>query len=475
MLEQPRALVKVTLSAWSLREFETARRGLRRLFLWDPDRQRLFLADQAISRAPAWLDGIRQGPEADESLQEFITRFELRGREMRNQVGPAAWLDQTLEAFARLRRGASPADILLDFAELRSELPWLVHYHPPLLRLIDGPILLERRSSPALPDWLLNSDRVGTLGPEGELELRESQDTWAPEARGSSARVFSGILRGEDRLPHPVAIKIMRPGLLDYAIPLFHAEAQILTLMSDIAGVNAPLEFGFIRLQEDMGLPEDTSHGAASSLSGTVRRIPTPDIRTYLSALDSLPQQGWLPYIALALQPREDNLIMLCDSGYTHGRFVSLKEGIRFSIQILDILQIAHSRNIAYRDYKILHFYWNEAENGITMIDWNVARHAPQGLSASEKCADLVQFGARALHHILTGRPAPGALPVGPTRPEEIDQAAATYTPQWNFDDQRLPTRLREMIERVLAGSYDQAAPLRTELETLFRDLPGES
>jgi serine/threonine protein kinase len=475
VLEQPGALVKVTLGAWNLREFETARRGLRRLFLWDPDRQRLFLADQAIARAPAWLNGIRQGPESDESLHEFITRFELRGREMRNQVGTASWLDQILEAFARLRRGASPSDILLDYAELRSELPWLVHYHPPLLKPLTGPVLLERRSGPPLPEWLLYSERVGTLGLEGELELGEPQDTWAPEARGSSARVLTGILRGEDRLQHPAAIKVMRPGMLDYAIPLFHAEAQILTLMGDIPGVNPPLEFGFLHLQEDAALPDDTSHQVASSLSGMVRRIPTQDIRGYLSALDTLPQQGWLPYIALALQPREDNLMMLCDSGYTHGRFLSLKEGIRFSIQILDILQIAHSRNIAYRDYKILHFYWKEAENGIVMIDWNVARHAPQGLSTSEKCADLVQFGARALHHILTGRPAPGALPVGPTRPEEIEQAAATYAPQWNFDDQRLPTRLREIIERVLAGSYNQAAPLRNELETLFRDLPDES
>ncbi len=471
-LDQPRALVKITLDGWSLRDFETARRGLRRLFIWDPDRQRLFLADKAIARAPAWLGGIRQGPESDESLQEFITRFELRGREMRNQVGPAPWLDQTLEAFSRLRRGASPSDILLDYPELRPELPWLAHYHPPLLRPLSGPVLLERLSSPPLPEWLLNSDRVGTLGPEGEIELGEPQDTWAPEARGSSARVFTGILRGEDRLQHPAAIKIMRPGLSDYALPLFHAEARILTLMSDVPGVSAPLEFGFIRPRDDGQLPEDTSQQTASNFLGTVRRMPTPDIRGYLSALESLPQQGWLPYIALALQPRSDNLMVLCDSGYTHGRFLSLKEGLRFCIQILDILQTAHSRNIAYRDYKILHFYWSEAENGITMIDWNVARHAPQGLSTAEKCADLVQFGARALHHILTGRPAPGALPVGPTRPEEIDQAAATYAPQWNFDDQRLPTRLREIVERLLAGSYDQAAPLRAELGTLFRIYP---
>jgi hypothetical protein len=108
----------------------------------------------------------------------------------------------------------------------------------------------------------------------------------------------------------------------------------------------------------------------------------------------------------------------------------------------------------------------------VTVIDWNVAKRHPEGLSAAEKGFDLVQFGARALHHILTGRVAPGALPLGPTRPDEIEKASRTYTVQWTYDDQRLPTILRDLVERTLAGSYTSAKDLRDDLTQVFLQLP---
>jgi hypothetical protein len=85
---------------------------------------------------------------------------------------------------------------------------------------------------------------------------------------------------------------------------------------------------------------------------------------------------------------------------------------------------------------------------------------------------DLVQFGARGLHHILTGRTAPGALPLGPTRPEEIEQAADSYQTQWTYDDQRLPPGLRSILERILAGEYRSAATLSADLKSTMMQLP---
>lgn len=474
-LSQPRALVDIILASWGRREFETARRGLRRLLLWDPDRQRLFLADKAISKAGSWLDQIQNGPETGESLHEFITRLELHGREMRNQVGPAGWLDQSLNAFTRLRRGASPADILLDFPDLRSELPWLLNYHPPRLRPSTGPILLERIFSSEKTEWRLSETRVGSIGNGGELLLGDPLDTWASEARGSSARVFSGKLRAESQHYFTAAIKVMRPGKADYALPLFQEEVQVLALMRDVPGVIVPYEFGFIFLDERNQIPEDDTSQSALDLKGDIYRINPLEVQTFLAEIRKRADLGWLPFIALPVEERKNNLIYLCDAGYTHGRFLSLKENLRMAIQILDILQIAHSRNIVYRDHKILHYYWSEEENGIKIIDWNVARRAAQGLSLVEKGADLVQFSARALHHILTGRPAPGALPVGPTRPDEIDQAANAYSPQWTFDDQRLPTRLKDIIQQALVGYYVQPSSLREELGSLFHELPDEA
>jgi len=177
---------------------------------------------------------------------------------------------------------------------------------------------------------------------------------------------------------------------------------------------------------------------------------------------------GWTPYLGIDKREREENLLFLCDAGIRHGQFLPTVNLLQMAIQVCDILEAAHSRNVVYRDHKILHYYWQEKTNGIYIIDWNVARLHLDGLSDYERQMDLVQFGARGLHHILTGRAAPGALPLGPTQPEEIDHAAETYHAQWTYDDQRLSQRLRDIAEAVLAGKYLQASNLRDDLKGAF-------
>jgi hypothetical protein len=141
------------------------------------------------------------------------------------------------------------------------------------------------------------------------------------------------------------------------------------------------------------------------------------------------------------------------------------------AIQICDILEVAHSRNIVYRDHKILHYYWQNEYNGIFMLDWNVAKRYPEGLSLNETQFDLVQFGARTLHYIITGRPAPGALPLGPNRPDEIEAAARTYTANWTYDDHRLPKDVKDILEAVLTGGYSQTRQLREDLHAIYNKL----
>lgn len=474
VLLQPKAQVKLILDAWDRKDFDTARRGLRLALLWDPDRRRVLGADEALLRAPGWLEETYIGPGRGETIQDYLTHVELEGRELRNQVGPARWLDLILETLTRLRKGANPADLIFEHPELLTEMSWLNEYEQrrptPVQR--SGPVKLERERGAGSGDPFLRGIVDGELGPDGDFQLGEPLDTWAPEARGSSARVFLGTLRGSDGALQPAAVKIMRPDRPDYALPLFKEEAPILTLMRDVPGVNQVLEFGFIRLQEGSTFPEDDRHASASELRGPVVRFGVGELREYLTGLNTRVEQGWLPYVALEKMPREASLVVLCDAGYTHGRFLPIQEALRVSIQILDVIQAAHLRNIVYRDHKILHYYWLEAGNGVTVIDWNVARRHPEGLSAAEKSFDLVQFGARALHHILTGRVAPGALPLGPTRPDEIEKASRTYNVQWTYDDQRLPTVLREIVEKTLSGGYSSARDLREDLTQVFLQLP---
>ena len=112
---------------------------------------------------------------------------------------------------------------------------------------------------------------------------------------------------------------------------------------------------------------------------------------------------------------------------------------------------------------------WVKADH--TKAQELLAKHFPEGLSSSEVQFDLVQFGARALHYILAGRPAPGALPLGPNRPEDIEAAAHSYQVQWTYDDQRLPKDIKDLLEAVLAGSYISARTLREDLIAIYQKL----
>jgi serine/threonine protein kinase len=474
-INQPAAQVQIVLQAWDRREFETARKGLRRVLVWDPHRRRVLAAERAIQGIPSWLERVRFGPHNGQALNDFLVEMEVAGRELKSRVGPARWLDQILSTMQRLRKGERPADLVDAAPEIVQELPWInrVGWTPPVPVAPITAIPLARTSVPASNGPTMTSALETRLGQEQGFMLAEPLDTWAPEARGSSARVFLGFLRTPDDRLKQAAVKVMRRDSIDYALPLFREEILILQQMKDVPGMTGALEMGFIKLDRGYDLPSEQTQGSARGLHGEVQRIGPDQTEEFLAELADKAARGWLPYLALEKRTAEENLMMLCDAGYTGGRFLSVAEGLRAIIQICEILQEAHTRQIVYRDHKILHYYWLEAYNGVFLIDWNVAKIHPDGLTAEEKQFDLVQFGARAMHHILTGRPAPGALPMGPTRPEEIEAAAHSYRVQWTYDDQRLPYQLKELLEQVLAGNYSDAATLKSDLVYAFEQLLG--
>ena len=309
------------------------------------------------------------------------------------------------------------------------------------------------------------------MRPKGII-FSDPLDTWAPEARGSSARLFSGSLPGPGEQRQIAAMKLMRPDQIEYALPLFREEASILSLMHDVPGVVSLIETGFIELDHS-NLPPEDRNATAADLRGNALRYGLDSIHNFLADLDTRTGKGWLPYIAIEKYERKDNLLLLCDTGYTNGRFLPTLEGLVMAIQICDILDAAHARNTIYRDHKILHYYWRKEFNGVFAIDWNVSKRFPGGLSTAETQFDLVQFGARALHYLLAGRSAPGALPLGPNRPEEIEAAARSYAVHWNYDDQRLPKDIKDILHSVLAGEYNSARLLRDDLYAIFQKLSG--
>ncbi len=474
-LTQPKAQVDLVLNAWEHKDFELARRGLRSILVWDPDRARLFTAEKAIGAAPQWLARVRRGAGKDEPFYDYLTSVELAGRTLRNQVGPSKWLDETLEAFKRLRRGTRSVDLMIEYPEIMPDLPWLnEHQSREILSLPHTrSITPERDNAKYTPSKITEGVVEEKFGPNQSMALAKPLDTWMPEARGSSARVFAGNLRNLAKQPLSFAFKIMRPDQLDYALPLFNEEIQILTILRDVPGITPLVECGFIKIEDGQALPSDESHASAEELCGQVIHYGAEQAQNFLASMDRQISAGWLPYLALVRRNQEYNLLRYCDASSTHGWFLTLRDGLVLSLQICDILQFAHDRNIVYRDHKILHYYWDVDAHGVAVIDWNIAKRQPQGLSEAEKQFDLVQFGARALHHIFTGRPALGSLPLGPNRPEEIEKASTHYPVNWTYDDERLPNQLRTILEQTLNQGYTQVRNIRQDLLGIYQQLPG--
>ena len=326
------------------------------------------------------------------------------------------------------------------------------------------------------------------FGPDKTMKLTEPLDTWlsaglrdfsVPEAAGSSARVFRleyPPMAG-DYADHP-AIKVMRPDKRQYALPLFESEVRILDIMREVPGITPMLGLGFLQVSEGSWpgeiAPLTTSlqqQASALQLQG-VADIFTPDeTEDFLSQLESRVADEWLAFIIL---PRrwEDNLYLRCDSGYTRGEFqrtFSVINALKAGRQICEIIQAAHEKSIVYLDHKVLHYFWNEPRQQVFVLDWNIGRLVSNGNTQDVFEFDVLQFSARALHHLLTGRQAPGSVNVGPNRPEEIQNAPVKYEPIWTFDDhKRLNENEMDVLGRAIQGDYKTAKELAHDLQILF-------
>lgn len=334
-----------------------------------------------------------------------------------------------------------------------------------------------------------------SVGPNEKMQFTEPLDTWlsaglrdyaVPEAVGSSARVFSlsyAPLSGDyANIP---AIKVMRPDKLQYALPLFRTEIQILDRLKDVPGITPMLGMGFLKPADfhwpDEIAPMTTSleqAASAGNLSGTFDHYGPEETEAVLAELEERTAGGWLAAIIL---PRrwEDNLYMRADAGYTRGEFhrsYPVIDALQASIQICGIMAAAHENNVIYLDHKVLHYYWNEPRKQVYALDWNIGRLITNGNSEEVYAFDVLQFSARALHHLLTGRQAPGSVKVGPNRPEDIQNAPEKYDPIWTYDDQkRLTEDELNVLGDAIQGKYQTPGALAEDLQSLYNQRQSQS
>jgi hypothetical protein len=215
---------------------------------------------------------------------------------------------------------------------------------------------------------------------------------------------------------------------------------------------------------------ETEQKASANQVSGKLALFTPDETDTLLEEMDERLADGWLPFLILERR-WEDNLYLLCDAGYTRGNFMknlTMKQVLDISIQICDMLGQAHQRGATYLDHKLLHYYWNDYRQKVIMLDWNIGHWQPENIQPEVLQFDLVQFSSRAMHHIFTGRQAPGSVAVGPNRPEDIAAAPRHFKASYSYDVQnRLNQEEMRFLEKALDGSFLSAAEMRDHLQHL--------
>lgn len=328
------------------------------------------------------------------------------------------------------------------------------------------------------------------LGANNGLYLAEPLDTWLtagqhdfaiPEAAGSSARVF--LLKGkylDIKLQKNPAIKIMRHDKLAYARSLFKQELLILNALADLTTVTPMLMTGYFKADDAVAWPGEIAPltktaqlaGSGHGVKGEMVLFEATKTELMLQEYDQRLDEYWLPLIILERR-WEDNLYVLADAGYTRGDFyknLSMRQVLNAALQISESLASAHEKGVIYLDHKLLHYYWNDVRQQVMIVDWNIGRYLEDKITPELKQFDLLQFSARALHHLFTGRQAPGSVAVGPNRPEDIENSPRHFKASYTYDVQK---RLNEdemaFLEKALDGSFASADEMSEALQLLIK------
>lgn len=327
------------------------------------------------------------------------------------------------------------------------------------------------------------------LGVKFDHYLAEPLDTWlsaglhdfaVPEAAGSSARVFLfKNTRSVSSLNKDLAFKVMRYDKRSYAAPLFKQELLIMQGLDAKPGLTPMVGSGFLKTIEQTRWPVEQApltkslelESSGLQINGKLLTFDPSETDTMLAEFDQRLNADWLPFLVFERR-WEDNLYLLCDAGYTRGAFLknlTIQQVLKIAVQICELLQYAHSAGAVYRDHKLLHYYWNDLRQQVIMIDWNIGLWSPGKLTPETIQFDLLQFSSRALHHLFTGRQAPGSVAVGPNRPEDIENAPRRYKASYPYDVQkRLNQEEMHFLERALNGDFMTADQMADALKQLL-------
>ena len=82
--------------------------------------------------------------------------------------------------------------------------------------------------------------------------------------------------------------------------------------------------------------------------------------------------------------------------------------------------------------------------------------------------ADMIQLSSRAIHHIFTGRQAPGSVAVGANRPDEIAASPTHFKASYSYDVQnRLNEGEMQFLANALDGQFKNPSEMKAALQLL--------
>lgn len=132
-----------------------------------------------------------------------------------------------------------------------------------------------------------------------------------------------------------------------------------------------------------------------------------------------------------------DEVLKLSESG----DYLSELEMLVILDRLLDLLYVAHSKDIVYNDVDAKHLFWNRENYRLKVIDWGnaVFLQGDEVTSGISKQSDIYQVG-ELLFFILTGG----------GHPEVPRDAPDEWQPDFKEDNNRIHPRLKTIIARAL-------------------------
>lgn len=257
-----------------------------------------------------------------------------------------------------------------------------------------------------------------------------------------------------------VAFKVMRPEhLSDDGTPRWEArafvsEADLLVRLASSSAVVRLYDCGYISALGER--PE----------GGHILSCET-NISAFRENLYPYVGQGWRPYLALELLPRQHSLFYLMKPNAANGRRrLPTEEGIDLAMQFAEFLRDAHDQRIVYLDHKLEHVYWDGAT--LRVIDLNSSQLVETGTHTVDQylAQDIHNLCVGILYPVFTGlSPQKGALMPQPASQAEVEQRYADVNHLDFGIEPTLSASLQALLQKGARQDLPNVRAFRTGLE----------